>query len=125
MKNLVLTLSLLAGPALAENDICAEFGRLAEYSMNARLSGAPFSSVFGRLKDEVQDLEEDIRNLLNRLQVPQDQRGDLAELALLMARRTYEEPRSSGDEDQRTVAIDFRNKVEMECYTEISDAVAP
>ena len=124
-KTLILTLSLLAAPALAENNICADFGRLAEYSMTARLSGVPFSSVFDRLKEEMQDLEEEIQDIQNRLQTPQNQRVGTEEIALKLAIETYEVPRSSSDEDRRIVALDYRSKVEIECYRELRDVITP
>jgi len=125
MKKLILTLSLLAGPALAENDICADFGRLAEYSMNARLSGVPFSSVFVRLKEEIQVFEEDLRSVQNRLQTPQDVRYDVEQIAFKLATEVYETPRPNGNEDLRIFALDYRSKVEIECYTEISNVSKP
>ena len=124
MKKLILTLSLLAGPALAENDICADFGRLAEYSMNARLSGVPFSSVFGRLKEEIQVFEEDLRSVQNRLQIPQALRG-VERAAFQIATEAYETPRPSGNVNLRIFALDYRSKFEIDCYTARSDASNP
>ena len=127
MKKLILSLSLslLAGPALAKNDICADFGRLAEYSMKKRLSGAPFSSVFGRLKEEIQVFEEEIRSAQNMTQTPQDQRLDVEQIAFKLATEVYETPRPNGNEDLQIFALDYRSKVEIECYTEISNVSKP
>ena len=125
MKNLALTLSLLAGPVLAENDICADLGGLGEYSMYARLSGVPFSNVLGRLNEELQDLEEELQDFYNLLELPQEQRRSVEEIAFFIATDVYETPRSSSDEDPRIVALDYRSKNEIKCYRDLRRVKTP
>lgn len=49
----------------------------------------------------------------------------MEKIALKMATEVYDFPRSSGNEKQRIIALDYRSKVEIECYTELSEAAAP
>jgi len=118
VRNLTLTLVLLSGPALAENDFCAKVGSLVEYGMIARLSGDPFSTTLGRLNEEFQDLEKDLRLFFIRKQIKYEDRPSVEQIALELTTDIYKTPYASGKENKQIAAVEYRNKVELECYND-------
>jgi hypothetical protein len=110
MKSLILTLFLLAGPAFAENDFCAYVGKLAQDSMYLRLTGSPFSYTLGYLRKELQNF--DMKDW------SQDITTTGGEIALFLTTDVYETPRYSGKESMQIAAVEYRNKLELECYND-------
>jgi hypothetical protein len=116
VRNLTLTLVLLSGPALAENNFCAKVGSIVEYGMIARLSGDPFSTTLGRLNEEFQDLEAEMRHYCISNQCKYEGRFSVEQIALDITTDIYKTPHSSGKENKQIAAVEYRNKVELECY---------
>ena len=110
MRNLTLTLVLLSGPAFAENDFCAYVGKLAQDSMYLRLTGTPFSVTLGELRKELQNFDMKVWS--------QDITLTGGEIALKLTTEVYEAPRYSGKDIMQIAAVEYRNKLELECYND-------
>jgi len=122
LKSLIVIASLTAAPALADGDFCAHVGTLSEYSMNARLSGIPFSVTFNQLKADITNFEEQLLALHELLQIPQDQRWGAEQIAFKLATDIYETPRPDNDANPRIVALEYRSKIEIACYRDLGNA---
>lgn len=96
----MLAVALITSPAGAAEDldaVCSMMGTMAKEIMLTRQAGVPMSEVRGKL-----------------LAQPSNPANQLIATVILEA---YQEPRYSVEENQQRAADDFRNKVELSCYS--------
>ena len=100
----LLSTSVLAETLLPDND-CADKGFLAEVFMDGRQNEALLSEVIASINESYDNGELTFKE---------------SKWSISLALMAYEEPVSIGSEEQTRAKKMFRNKIELECYMELS-----
>ena len=93
---LAFALTLTAAPALAQNDICAPIGGIAENIMAMRQQERAISDVIASVTANTPEATQPI----------------IREMIL----QAYERPAFSTKERQQHAVAEFRNQIELACY---------